>query len=365
MPISADELTAAMSDIRRAVEGDPSSLSPTFFEVATALGFLHFNRRQVDVAVLEVGLGGRFDSTNVCNPLVAVITSISFDHTELLGTRLASIAMEKAGIIKPGRPTVSGVTAPEARDVIESTCRERHAPLDQLDVDFRYRYEPGHVTAISDWARYVIHPPRVQITTAERTWPEMALGLLGEHQAANAAVGVACVERLREEGLHIDDPAVRSGLAEVQWPARLEVFAGQPLVVLDCAHNLASVHALVDTLTASFPSTRRLLIFGTSGDKDLAGMLQLLAPHFEHVFLTRYRSSSRGVAPEQAAALLRSSGGLPHTICPAPVEAWKAALAFAKPNDLVCVTGSVFLAGEMRPLILNENSLSLASALPK
>src|SRR5438552_3735883 len=169
----------------------------TFFEVATALGFLHFARRKVDVAVIEVGLGGRFDSTNVCRPLVSIITSISFDHMQQLGNRLANIAMEKAGIVKPGRPTVSGVTAPEARQVIKSICEERNSNLDQLGRDFNYQYQPGCVdTSVSR-----NQSSRVRIRTRQRAWPAIELSLLGEHQAANAAVAVACVERLREEGL--------------------------------------------------------------------------------------------------------------------------------------------------------------------
>src|SRR5262249_52315162 len=160
---------------------EPPPAPVTFFEVATAAGFLHFVRRRVDVAVLEVGLGGRFDSTNVCQPLVSVITSISLDHTQQLGDRLASIAMEKAGLVKPGRPAVSGATAFEAREVIERICQERHAPLRQLGVEFRYSYEPGQVTA--DGTR----PARVQVFTDRRAWPLLELGLLGEHQAANAA----------------------------------------------------------------------------------------------------------------------------------------------------------------------------------
>jgi dihydrofolate synthase/folylpolyglutamate synthase len=306
----------------------------------------------VDVAVIEVGLGGRFDSTNVCRPLVAVITSISFDHTELLGNRLASIAMEKAGIVKPGVPAVSGATVPEARAVIEAICRERGAPLRQLEVDFRYDYEPGRV--ILQPPAFVLQKPRLQITTSQRTWPAMELGLLGRHQADNAAVAVACVEQLRDQGLHLEDAAVCAGLSTVQWPARLEVLGGQPLVVLDCAHNLASIHAFLDTLAGSFPPGRRLLIFAGSTDKDLPAMLRLLTPQFAHAYLTRYHTNPRSAAPEQLAAMLGRAGALPCTLCPTPTDAWRQAISAAAPTDLVCVTGSVFLAGELRPIVMAE-----------
>jgi dihydrofolate synthase / folylpolyglutamate synthase len=367
-PISADELTSVLGDVADAVRKLDLAAAPafvdvaswanrgraqapeppapvTFFEVGTAAGFLHFLRRRVDVAVVEVGLGGRFDSTNVCQPLVALITSISLDHVQQLGDRLASIAMEKAGIVKPGRPAVSGATALEAREVIEQICRERHAPLRQLGVDFRYSYEPGKVTAEGT------RPARVQVFTDRRAWPLLELGLLGEHQAANAAVAVTCLEHLRAAGWAITDRAVADGLARVSWPARLEVLQRRPLVVLDCAHNAASAQALVEALRQSFPPVRRLLIFAVSSDKDVAAMFRILGPHFRHVFLTRY-NSTRSVPPDDLAALLRQTTDLPHTVCPTAAEAWQAARVLAGPKDLVCVAGSVFLAGEMRPLLL-------------
>ncbi len=343
-PVSCEELTALLGDVRAALARSPG-LEPTFFEVATALGFLHFWRRRVGAAVIEVGLGGRFDSTNVCRPALAIITSISLDHTQQLGDRLASIAAEKAGIIKPGRPVVSGVTAPEARAVIERVARERRAPLLQLGADFFYEATPGHVTADGG------QPARVRVTTG-RTWPEMEVGLLGEHQAANAAVAVTAVEVLRRQGWHLPDEAVAAGLADVRWPARMEVVGRRPLVVLDCAHNVASAEALVATLRESFPPARRWLIFAGSGDKDLSGMLRVLAPHFAHAFLTRYAGSARGMPAEELAALLRRSADLPHTICPTARDAWRAARERAGPDDLICVTGSVFLAGELRPVLV-------------
>ncbi len=377
------ELAALMEEIRVAVakmeEAGLDSPGPgqavTFFEVATALGFLCFARREIDVAIVEVGLGGRFDSTNVCNPLVSVITSISFDHTQQLGNRLASIAMEKAGIIKSGRATISGVTAAEAQKVIESTCAERNSDLRQLAKDFFFEYEPGKLDRTKDTRWRNIQPSRVHITTRQRTWPVMELGLLGEHQAANAAVAVACVEQLLESGLQVADQAVQAGLKRVDWPARMEVLRFEPIVVLDCAHNVASAQALVDTLRASFPPTgseiqrngaessrgikgcleKRLLIFAGSSDKDLAGILQVLTPPFAHVYLTRYSHSPRAVPIESLANILRQQSPVPFTLCETPVEAWRAARQAAGPHDLICITGSVFLAGELRPVILKDD----------
>jgi dihydrofolate synthase/folylpolyglutamate synthase len=340
-PVTRAELTALLAEVRRAVE--VGKLEPTFFEVATAVGFLHFVRRRANVAVIEVGLGGRLDSTNVCHPLVAVITSISHDHTQMLGSDLASIAAEKAGIVKPDVPVISGATVREAREVIERICHERDAPLQQLGVDIGYDYQPGQVTADG------ITAPRVRVHFAHEG---LELGLLGEHQAANAAVAVAAVERLRARGFHVPDEAVRAGLATVEWPARLEVVGRRPLVVLDCAHNVASAVALVKTLETSFPHTRRWLVFASSGDKDLAGIFRVLAPHFQQLFLTTYAGSTRAMAPERLAEILGSVADVPATIFASAADAWFAARAKACPDDLICITGSVFLAGELRPLLL-------------
>lgn len=357
-PIRPEELTTLLEEVHEAIAGPACGEGePTFFEIATAVGFLHFVRRRVDVAVLEVGLGGRFDSTNVCRPLVSVITSISLDHTQQLGDCVGLIAREKAGIVKPGRPAVSGATAAKARSVIEKVCRRQDAPLRQLGEDFRYEYEPGRVTD-GQANGHGRRPPRVRVLTRRRAWPALDLALLGEHQAANGAVAIACVEELQAQGLSVPDIAVAAGLASVSWPARLEVMDWRPLVVLDCAHNVASAQALVDTLGESFPVGRRLLIFAGSSDKDLPGIIRILAPHFVHAYLTRYADSPRSVPPEQLADLWRRHASIPCTVCASAAAAWEAARAAAGPDDLVCITGSVFLAGELRPVLM-------ASALAK
>ncbi len=346
-PISADELTRSIAEIQSLASRHGLEPALTFFEIATALGFLHFARRQVDVAVVEVGLGGRFDSTNVCVPLVAIITSISFDHTQYLGNTLAQIAMEKAGIVKPGRPCLSGVQGKEARAVIEDICRQRAAPLQQIERDFHFRHEPAMIGAKNDT------PMRVLVTT-KRAWPALEVNLMGEHQAANAALAVAAVEELVAQGLSISDQAVANGLAQVHWPARLEIISRQPLVLLDCAHNVASAEALVQAIQTSLPrqdlGERRHLIFAGSNDKDLAGMLRILTPHFDHVALTRFAQSPRSVAPEDLAKMLPDDGS--KSIYASAAEAWNAVRRQAGAQDMICVTGSVFLAGELRPVMM-------------
>jgi dihydrofolate synthase/folylpolyglutamate synthase len=349
--IHADSLAAAIEAIQTAAEA--ANVRPSFFEVATALAFHHFAQEQVDLAVMEVGLGGRFDSTNVCNPLLSIITSISFDHMDQLGTRLAQITGEKAGIIKPARPVVSGATPEEARAVIQSVSQKQGASLTQLGIDFHEVDVAGHVEPHGAGKDEII-PGQVRVRTQERTWPAMTVGLLGHHQAANAAVVVAGVEQLRGQGLLLNDEAVARGLAEVRWPARMEVLGWRPLIVLDCAHNVASAQAVIDTLRASFPPGPRTLLFAASRDKDLKGILEVLVPHFQQVVFTRFTNNPRAADPDHLAGLARRIQGKVVIGKSAPESAWQEAKDCTGPDGLICVTGSVFLAGQLRSIILAE-----------
>lgn len=345
VPISHEELAVRLRELAEAIRpmessGDPLRV-PTFFEIATALGFSHFLCRQVDIAIVEVGLGGRFDSTNVCTPLVSVITNISFDHMAQLGDKLALIASEKAGIIKPGRPVVSTADAPEAQAVIERIAAERQAPLRLLGRDFQFEYRT--------------QPPGVRVRTRLKEWPWIPLrNLYGHHQAANASGVVAVVEELRKLGLSIGDAAVSDGLSSAKWPARLEVTGQRPTVLLDCAHNVASAEALVDTIQESFPvAGKKHLILAVSSDKQVAEMLQVLGPKFDYFYLTRYGNNPRCFPPEQAASLLKSAVPDAHISQHAvAANALAAAKAAAGADDLIVVSGSVFLAGELRPLLV-------------
>ena len=213
-PISPEQLVLRLSEIREAI--DKCRLQPTFFEIATALGFLHFHRQAVDMAVVEVGLGGRVDSTNVCMPEVAVVTSISLDHVKQLGNSLEEIARHKAGIFKQGRPAISGVSDPAVSAIIAEVAHERQAPLRQLNRDFRYRHESARIRE-SGSAEVTERRASVQVTTWNREWPWMDLHLMGEHQAANASVVLATVEILSERGWQIDDASVVAGLGR-RWP---------------------------------------------------------------------------------------------------------------------------------------------------
>jgi len=361
VPIAPEELISLMRRIEQvapAVEREHAS-GLTFFEVVTALGFLFFARQQVDVAVIEVGLGGRFDSTNVCSPSVCVITSISFDHTQQLGNTLSAIAREKAGIIKPGIPVVSGVTDAEPAQVIRETARERSAPLTVLGEDFWFTYSAGQVTA----GRFI--PPLVSVRTRRKTYPRMELSLMGEHQAANAAVAVAAIEQVQAQGLAVPDRAVQEGLRKARWPGRIQLLGTRPFRVVDSAHNVASCEALVRTLLESFPKVRRkVLVFGVSRDKDLPGILKVLVPHFQTAIFTRYRSSQRGAEPEELSRLWSECGGQHGQVVSVPQDAWQQACQLAGEADLVCATGSVFLAGELLAVVENRSGDAAAWLRP-
>ncbi len=351
--IAREELAARMAQVAPAVrklESGPWP-PPTFFEISTALGFLHFVCRRADVAVVEVGLGGRFDSTNVCRPLVSVITSVGLDHTAQLGDTLEAIAYQKAGIIKRRVPVVSGVTDPGPRAVIEAAAREQHAPLSALGEHFGYEYRPGR-------------KPRARVYSRRGEYPALELGLLGEHQAANAAVAVAAVELLRDAGLSVPDAAVARGLRNVRWPARVELVSERPAVVLDSAHNVPSAEALVATLRESVPvAGTKAVVFAVSADKPYPQMLRVLAGYFDHFHLTRYGNNPRCAPPEMLADVLRRAApGTTATVHPTATAAWDAARAAAGPDDLVCVTGSVFLAGELQPLIAAPDGVVLTGA---
>jgi dihydrofolate synthase/folylpolyglutamate synthase len=340
VPISHPELAARMAEVAPAVlamEAEVALPPPTFFEICTALGFLHFVRRRCDIAVIEVGLGGRFDSTNVCRPLVSVITNVGFDHTAQLGHSLEAIAYQKAGIIKRGVPVVSGVTQEGPRGVVRQVAAEMDAPLWEVD-------------ALSGGRK----PPVG--SRAQGAYVPRSVNLPGAHQLANAAVALATIERLRETGMPISDAAVTRGLGEVNWPARVERVGERPTVILDTAHNVPSAEALIDTLRESFPVPgAKRVVFAVSSDKPAADILRILAGYFDHFHLTRYANNPRCVPPERLAAVLEQvAPGKPFTTHPASPDAWTAARAATGPDGLICVTGSVFLAGELRPILVAD-----------
>lgn len=363
-PCPAHELAALVQRIRPAVEsmdrepvdGPSASNRPTYFEIITALALLRFAEHRVEAAVLEVGLGGRLDSTNVCQPLVSVITSISFDHMQQLGNTLASIAREKAGIIKPGVPVVSGVTDAEPRAVIAEIARERDSRLIELGRDFEFQYTPPR--GLQDTPSLGRMDFQCRAIGLQGELRAIELSLVGEHQAANAAVALVTIFELIRQGWKINEQAIRRGLAQVSWPARVELIGRHPAIILDAAHNRASVEALVASLAASFSPSPRLAIFGTSRDKDARGMLEVLLPKFDEVILTQYVNNPRAVRPEKLEAVAAELSSRPRHVASDPRAAWQLACARATPDHLICITGSFFLAAEMRAVIRASRAAS-------
>lgn len=326
VPVTPDELAALVTRVEPAVRaldrlGDGG---PTFFEIITAAAFLHFVQRRVELAILEVGLGGRFDSTNVCVPIVSAITSIGLDHTQQLGATAELIAFQKAGVVKPRTPLVLGPIDPGPLAVIEAVARGVAAPITR---------------------------------TAGRLAPTP--GLAGEHQLANAAVALGLVERLRDAGYAIPSEAVEAGFADLDWPGRIELLHTRPDVVVDSAHNLPSVNALLATLPRFVSSTscreNRHLIFAVSSDKDFRAMLGRLATYFGTVHLTRFATNPRSVPAELLAeAVAESLQNVAIRTHDTALAAWGRAWAEVPPEGLVCVAGSAFLAGELRATILTQ-----------
>ncbi len=356
-PATANDMIALVDAVRPTVEAlDAENVAqhhrgPTFFEITTAMGLLHFAREGVGALVLEVGMGGRLDSTNVVRPLVSVITNISFDHTRQLGSTLAAIAGEKAGILKRGRPAVSGDQGRDATEVIHAAAARHHCRLRQIGRDFSFEYEPPAPPVTRPT------PGRVSVRTWQTDWGTLDLPLLGAHQARNATVALATLDVLAGEGVTIGREAVRRGFAALTWPARVEVMGERPWIVVDGAHNVASAEALAETLTTCFPPTSRTLVFGTTRDKDLKGQLRALLPGTDAVVATRYVENPRSVSPEEVAEAVRSLGGPKVVTAVNPAEALASARLLTPCDGLICVTGSLFLAAETRAVLIAEARL--------
>jgi dihydrofolate synthase/folylpolyglutamate synthase len=327
------------------------------------MALVHFARRGVQFAVLEVGLGGRLDSTNVCHPAVGVITSISFDHTRQLGSTLVEIAREKAGIVKSGVPLVSGVVEVEPRTEIEQTCSRCDSRLIQLGRDFDFVYTPP--SSLENQPAQGRIDYRGCIDGRSRFRSKVSLALLGRHQGANAAVALATLDELEARGWPLPEGAIRRGLAGVRWPARIEVVHRRPTIVIDSAHNVASIRALLTTLDESFTTIgRKRLVFATTRDKATRGMLELLLAWFDEVVFTRYQSNPRSVPPGELAELAADLRGRRCQICPDPVTAWEAVGQQVAENDLICITGSVFIAAEMSMQVNRQPIEMVRSCMP-
>jgi dihydrofolate synthase/folylpolyglutamate synthase len=337
--LAPEALDRALARVRAAAAriGAAPGASPTYFEVTTAVAFEAFREAGVDVSVLEVGLGGRFDATNVVTPAVSVITSIALDHESYLGTTLEAIAAEKAGIIKPGVPVVVGSLPPAALQVVEDAARDAEAPA--VLVERRCTVEAA---AVGD-GRY-----RATARTAGREYGPVVLGLRGRHQVGNAAVAIVALEEAGHAGLRVPAAAIETGLREARWPARLDLIdLGGRMLLVDGAHNPAGAEALAAYLREAYPSGVPI-VFGAMGDKDVRGMLAHLAPHSAPLIVT-HAPGRRALAAEEVARIAHAlPGALDVLVEPEPDRALDAAWRHA---PTIVVAGSLFLAGAVLALV--------------
>jgi dihydrofolate synthase/folylpolyglutamate synthase len=329
-PVSHQGLVDLVEKVRPAVGRTPKL---TTFEITTALALLCFAEQQVDVAVIEVGLGGRLDATNVVTPRACVITSLSYDHMAVLGDTLAKIAGEKAGIMKAGVPVVSAPQIPEALDVLVRIARERNAPFTLVGTDVTFEalshsFEGQSLRVVGRDEALDLHIP-----------------LLGSHQVENAAIAAAALWILRGQGFETSDQAIRNGFANVRWPARFQVVRREPPVILDSAHNQDSFARLRQALDDYFPGKQAYLVFGASEDKNIPGMFAEIKPKTRQIFITR-ADHPRALEPEKIRALA-DNAGIPNSIVTPVAAAWNRALELSrKDGSIVLSAGSMFVTAE-------------------
>lgn len=347
-PCSASELVDLVDRVRPVVEAmDQTGGGPTFFDLTTAIALLHFADRSVDTAVIEVGLGGRLDSTNIVTPVVSVITSISLDHTKQLGETLGEIAAEKAGIIKPGVPVVSGVAVEEPAAVIASIAEAQDAPLLAIGRDFSFEREN------TAW-RF----RRIAAEGSQDTISGVCPALPGDQHAGNVAVALATLGVLADRDSSITVEARKHGVAVGRLPGRMECFPGEPQIIIDGAHNDASAEALADALDelGAAPRERRVLVVAIAADKDKQAVLRPLVEQVGSMITTRFIDNPRAVPPEELAACVRgvASGSQEVFAAADPAAALTAASELTPRDGTIVFAGSLLFAAEVRRLIVAE-----------
>jgi len=314
---------------------------PTFFEIFTAMSFCHFADQKVDIAVIETGMGGRLDSTNVITPEVCAITSISKDHMAVLGNTLAKIAAEKGGIFKKDIPAVTCVQDPEAMAVLQRVAAGAKTPLSVVgqDIEFSYRFE---IT------RPIGPHMRVCMTTEMNRFEHLTVPLMGEHQAVNCGLALAMLDRLKARGLSFDVTKALEGLARVKIPGRLEVVNRDPHVIIDGAHNAASVQALFRGIGQHVPYDSMVVIFGCNCDKDIDGMLEQVSLGADKVIFTRSSNNPKAADPLELSNVYTERYGKMAQVAESFHHAMEIAERAITREDLVTVTGSFYLVGEAK-----------------
>ncbi len=338
--ISREEVVALADRLRRLLEKHAPEMKPTFFEFTTAMAFDYFRDAGAEAVVLEVGMGGRLDSTNVVVPECAVITNVEMEHREYLGDTIDEIAREKAGIIKAGVPLVTAERKPEVIDYLKGVCREKEAPVFIIDKDYGYRFldyhwKDGAVIQGFDW-----WGPGGEIKG-------LTLPLAGEHQLENAAAAACALSVISQNGMNLPEEALRKGFAEVKWEGRLETVSRHPLVVLDGAHNTDSAKRLAGAIRKYYSGRykRLILVMGVLADKDFREMADFLMAPADKIILTQ-ADYGRAVPASELAEKI--GGGREVEVCPDVPGALKKALSEAGPDDMVLITGSLYVVGEAK-----------------
>ncbi len=304
---------------------------PTYFEYATAMGLYEFGRQKVDWAVIETGMGGRLDATNIINPALSIITNISIEHREYLGNTISEITAEKAGIIKTGKPVITGVKQEKAAEVINRIAFEKSAPVFRLGKDFKIRKKSSGA-----FTYYGI----------EHTWKDLSTGLLGNYQADNAAIVLAACELLNQKKATLPIKDIRKGLKENIWPGRLEIVSTSPLIILDGAHNLVAARNLAKYLSGNLSDKNIILVTGILDDKPYKAMLKTLLPICKKVILTQ-AGIDRALPTETLAAEAKKI--TPHVkMIPSVAEAVNFAIQSASSKDAICIAGSLYVIGEAK-----------------
>lgn len=345
--VSRGDLTSLAQDLQNTVGELLASgnikTPPTFFEATTAIAFMLFQRTGVEVAILEVGMGGRFDATNIVSPAATVITSVDFDHTQFLGKTLPEIAVEKAGVVRSDGLVVTGETKPQALDVIRKLCRERGARLIEVSQDVSMQI------ALRDGLTELV------MTTPHRTYGPLVLSLRGRHQAHNAGIAVRLLEEL-DDRHPIPERAIKAGLVRTRWPGRLELIraGARAWALLDAAHNVAAAAALGRYLGEVYPGGLPLIL-AAMRDKDVAGMLQRLKPVASRIVCTAPDNPRAWPADKVSRMAAEHCPGIPRTVADSPAaaldEAWQ-------DNETICVAGSVYLIGEVREILVSGTTSS-------
>lgn len=329
--IEEEEVATLAGWMRRKIEASGITSPFTFFDFTTAMAFHYFKEKLVDLVVLEVGLGGRLDSTNVVDPLISVITNIDKDHEQYLGKTILKIAREKAGIIKRGRPLITAATQPQVLRLFSKICREKGSPFYRVGKEFRYiRAEDGdfHYEGLN-----------------RKLWG-IRLNLRGFHQIINATTALGVMEVLEDLGYRVSTEAMVEGLRKVDWPGRLEMVSSSPRVILDGAHNPAGAFVLKESLKKEFQYRHLILLIGIMKDKDISSMIHLLAPLADHIILTQ-PSIERAAPPELLKKELGRNGKKAEIVGNFN-EAIERGLSVMKEEDLFCITGSLYTVGEAR-----------------